>query len=86
MDWLKNVIHVALAASRRSYGLRILLISAAVAVVGISPLLLYILLGPSNGNPIGLGLLAMLAVPVAAIGGVIGGLTYVVEFLQRKWR
>jgi hypothetical protein len=35
-----------------------------VMLVGAGPLLLYTLLGPSNGNPIGLGLLMVVLVPV----------------------
>jgi hypothetical protein len=35
-----------------------------VMLVGAGPLLLYTLLGPSNGNPIGLGLLMVVLVPI----------------------
>ena len=67
-------------AVKRPVGRRILLTSLAAGAVGVTPLLFYILLGPKDGNPIGLGLLAMLAVPVAVIGGVIGVVTMAVEF------
>jgi hypothetical protein len=39
----------------------------AVLVLGAGPLLLYALLGPADGNPIGLGLLMVVAVPIGAI-------------------
>jgi hypothetical protein len=68
---------------QRSRGLKIFLTSLAAGAVGIAPLLLYVLLGPKNGNPIGLGLLAMLAVPVAAIGSLIGLVTMAVEYFLR---
>ena len=68
---------------KRSRGLKILLTSLAAGAIGIAPLLLYALLGPKNGNPVGLGLLAMLAVPVAAIGSLIGLVTMAVEFFLR---
>ena len=45
-------------------GSRMLLVGVAVRALGVGPLLLYILLGPADGNPVGLGLLAMVAVPV----------------------
>lgn len=47
--------------------------AAVVAAVGCLPLLLYILLGPRDGNPIGLGLLAALAL-IAAVLIVATGL------------
>lgn len=71
---------------RRWKGLRIVAISLALGLIGVLPLLLYIALGPKNGNPIGLGLLAMLAIPVATIGVLAGLIWLVVEVvaLQRR--
>ena len=66
--------------------MRILRGSLTAGAVGIAPLLLYTLLGPADGNPVGLGLLAMLAVPVALIGGLIGVVTLAVERIQRSGR
>lgn len=80
----KNANRAERPAARKSVGLRILLTSLVAGGVGIAPLLLYILLGPADGNPIGLGLLAMLAMAVAIIGGLIGALTAGVEFLRRS--
>jgi hypothetical protein len=69
----------------RSHGVRILRISLLIGAAGVAPLLLYILLGPANGNPIGLGLLAVVAVPASIVGMAIGALTLVVErFARRK--
>lgn len=44
---------------RRWSGGRIIVGSLALAAAGVSPLVLYVLFGPSDGNPIGLGLLAV---------------------------
>ncbi len=55
-------------------GLRLLRWALLTALVTIGPLLLYIAFGPADGNPIGLGLLAMAGVPAAgglALAGVI---------------
>ena len=53
-------------------GSKIVVWSAVLGFAGVSPLLLYIAFGPANGNPIGLGLLAVVAVPVAGIGIAVG--------------
>lgn len=67
-------------------GMAIIRASLAIGVAGILPLLLYAAFGPKNGNPIGLGLLAMVAVPVATIGTAAGLLKLVIEFVARKSR
>lgn len=51
-------------------GFRLLVAGLAVLVLGVGPLLLYIPFGPADGNPVGLGLLAFVAMPV---GGAIAG-------------
>ncbi len=79
----RNVNANPQTADKRSRGLKILLGSLTAGAIGIAPLLLYALLGPKDGNPIGLGLLAMLAVPVAAIGSLIGLVTMAVEYFLR---
>jgi hypothetical protein len=68
----------------RRKGLRIVKISLAIGLVGVLPLLLYIAVGPEDGNPIGLGLLAVLAVPTATIGVLIGLIKLVVEALAQR--
>lgn len=71
---------------RRWKGLRIVAISLALGLIGVLPLLLYIAVGPKDGNPIGLGLLAVLAIPIATIGALVGLIWLVVEVvaLQRR--
>jgi hypothetical protein len=47
-------------------------------------LLVYVAFGPKDGNPIGLGLLAVVAVLIATIGVVVGLIWLVVEVFRRK--
>lgn len=60
------------ALLRRMSGLRIMVCSFVIGFAGVLPLLLYMALGPADGNPIGLGLLAVVAVPVGGVGAVAG--------------
>lgn len=71
---------------RRLSGPRILACSLAFGVAGVAPLLLYIAFGPADGNPIGLGLLAVLAVPVGAVGAGVGLIKMLVEHFARGRR
>lgn len=68
------------ALLRRLSGLKILIWSLALGAAGVAPLLLYIAFGPPGGNPIGLGLLAVVAVPVSAVGVGIGLIKMLVEY------
>jgi hypothetical protein len=69
---------------RRWKGLRIVAVSLGLGLIGVLPLLAYIAFGPKDGNPIGLGLLAVLVVPIATIGVLIGLIRLVVEIFVRK--
>jgi hypothetical protein len=71
---------------RRFSGRKIIRGSIILALAGVMPLLLYIWLGPRDGNPIGLGLLAMVTLPVAAFGLLVGLVKLLVESLQRRGR
>lgn len=53
-------------------GLKIIVVAAGIALLSLLPLLLYILFGPSDGNPIGLGLLALAGMLLGLAGLVIG--------------
>lgn len=59
-------------------GRRALRWSVLIAAAGIGPLLLYIAVGPADGNPIGLGLLAMVAAPAAATLALVGAAQWIV--------
>jgi len=72
------------ALGRRFSGLQILLGGVVLAVAGVAPLLLYIALGPADGNPIGLGLLAVVTIPVAAVVAGVGVIKMLVEHFTRS--
>ena len=68
---------------RRKSGLSIMVWSLVIGFAGVLPLLLYMALGPADGNPIGLGLLAVVAVPVAGVGVVVGLIVTLVQKFVR---
>jgi hypothetical protein len=72
------------AILRRWAGSRILAGSAAVGLISYLPLQLYIWFGPADGNPIGLGLLAALGVPVSVMGMAIGLIKMMVQRFGRR--
>jgi hypothetical protein len=48
---------------------------AIVIATSVAPLLLYVIFGPKDGNPIGLGLLMIFGVPLGLVLLVIGLVT-----------
>ena len=68
---------------RRFSGAKIVIGSLVLGLIGIMPLSLYIRFGPKDGNPIGLGLLAVVTMPLAAVGMAVGLIKMLVELLQR---
>lgn len=76
--------HFEAALLRRFSARQILSWSLAIGFAGLLPLLLYIALGPADGNPIGLGLLAVVSVPVAAGGAVVGLIKLLVEYFSAR--
>src|SRR5690606_15594141 len=60
------------AILRRFSGTTFVVFGVAVAAAGILPLLLYTVFGPEDGNPIGLGLLALAAVAIGAMSVLAG--------------
>lgn len=72
------------AILRRWSGLRLMAMSAALGAAGVLPLLLYVAFGPKDGNPIGLGLLAVAAVPVAGVGMAAGAISALVQWLRGR--
>jgi hypothetical protein len=77
--WRKIMSRIEEALLRRFSGLKIMVWSIALGVAGVAPLLLYGAFGPADGNPIGLGLLAVAAVPFAGAGVVVGLIKMLVE-------
>lgn len=68
---------------QRWKGSRIVTVSLGIGLIGVLPLLTYIAFGPKDGNPIGLGLLAVLALPIATIGVLVGSIKAIVEACVR---
>jgi hypothetical protein len=48
---------------------------ASVAGLSLAPLVLYVIFGPKDGNPIGLGLLMFFGVPIGVLLFVVGFIT-----------
>lgn len=63
---------------------KIIVTSMALIVVSAVPVLLYALLGPEDGNPIGLGLLFMLGAFLGQLGIVAGFLRMLWEFFLQR--
>jgi hypothetical protein len=72
------------ALVRRWGGVKLMKASALLGVAGSAPLLLYVLLGPKDGNPIGLGLLAVFTLPVAVVGLAVGAVAAVVQHRRSR--
>lgn len=56
----------------------------ALALSGIAPLGLYVLLGPADGNPIGLGLWFIVAFPAGLIVAAFGAIRMLIGALVRR--
>jgi hypothetical protein len=64
---------------RRWKGLRIVSVSFILGFVGFVPLLAYMAFGARDGNPIGLGLFAFLALGLATVGVLLGLIKLLME-------
>ena len=67
----------------RISGRRVIRNSVLFGLAGCAPLLLYIAFGPSDGNPIGLGLLMVLTAPIALVGILVGLVKCLVENFEK---
>ncbi|MDZ7736612.1 MAG: hypothetical protein U5P41_11295 [Gammaproteobacteria bacterium] len=65
-------------------GLKIMLISVIIALISMLPLFVYILVGPADGNPIGLGLLAFFGMFAGLLGCLIGMLWLVLYVIKNR--
>lgn len=68
---------------RRLGGIGLLKWSLILLAAGCAPLFLYILFGPEDGNPIGLGLLAVAAVLLGGFGALLGLVVTIVQYFMR---
>lgn len=57
----------------------IILVSVAIGVFGVGPLLLHIMYGPKNENPMRLGLLAFFAMCACGTGILVGVVRWFIE-------
>jgi hypothetical protein len=65
-------------------GLKIIVTSLAVCGITILPLLLYVVFGPAGGNPVGLGLLAMIGWVAIAFGVPVGVVWLLYELVTKR--
>jgi hypothetical protein len=64
--------------------IKILIGSFLLGILSALPILIYIAIGPEDGNPIGLGLLALFGVPLSAIGIITGLFMLLLEYIKGK--
>lgn len=69
---------------RRWTGPQFIAGSLVIGAAGMLPLLLYIVFGPADGNPIGLGLLAVAVAPIAGMGILIGVVKLLVQYFGSR--
>lgn len=60
----------------------ITMISAILMGLCIAPILLYVIFGPSDGNPVGLGLLMFFGTLVFGSGVLVGGLIWMIAIAR----
>lgn len=67
MNVLRKVLN-----SNLPRGLKLIIFALMVIFLACLPLLIYIIVGPSDGNPIGLGLIAFFGQLIGAVGIILG--------------
>ncbi|QEI12600.1 hypothetical protein [Cellvibrio japonicus] len=65
-------------------GIKVIALSLLVVLVSAAPIMFYIVLGPEDGNPIGLGLLFAFGALVGHVGFVAGMLLLIWDNLLNK--
>lgn len=69
-----------------STGLKIIVIDIVLAPLSMLPLLIYIGLGPADGNPIGLGLLAVAGMLLGGLAFLLGLMWLLIEYFIGRSR
>lgn len=59
--------------------MKMLKLGAGILVIGTLPLLIYVLVGPEDGNPIGLGLLMMVSWLLGGVFVLVGAVRVALE-------
>lgn len=80
---VKNPIKHILA-SNSPLGIKIIALSLLLVLVSAAPIMLYILFGPADGNPIGLGLLFAAGALVGHLGFLVGLLLLIRDHYFRR--
>lgn len=70
--------------SNSQRGVKVIALSLLLVLVCAAPIMLYIILGPKDGNPVGLGLLFAVGALVAHVGFVVGMLLLIVDNLLKR--
>ena len=80
---VKNPIKQILA-SNSPLGIKIIALSLLLVLVSAAPIMLYIIFGPADGNPIGLGLLFAVGALVGHLGFLVGLLLLIRDHYFRR--
>ncbi len=80
---VKNPIKQILA-SNSPLGIKIIALSLLLVLVSAAPIMLYIVFGPADGNPIGLGLLFAVGALVGHLGFLVGLLLLIRDHYFRR--
>jgi len=67
-----------------NFGKRLTIISVIMLALCVAPIMLYAAFGPADGNPIGLGLLAVFGWPLFASLTVIGLILWVAGWIRDR--
>lgn len=67
-----------------TFGKRLTFIAFALALLSILPMGLYSLLGPEDGNPLGLGLLMLVGFPLFSLLSLAGMLLWAAGEIRRR--
>lgn len=80
---VKNPIKQILASNSPA-GIKVIALSLMLVLVTAAPIMLYILFGPEDGNPVGLGLLFAAGALVGHIGFLVGMLMLLRDYYFRR--
>jgi hypothetical protein len=65
-------------------GLKLIALSLVVLLLSALPIMIYVAIGPADGNPVGLGLLFFAGAMVAHVGFVVGLVMLIYDAYFRK--
>jgi Na+/melibiose symporter-like transporter len=68
------------------FGRRLLIVSVLMLILCVSPIMLYAVFGPADGNPVGLGLLMYFGGAVFTGLSVVGAVLWIVGAIKERLR